>query len=225
MSPTARQNKWRLMKFHGAGFASILAIVAAVFTGATHAAATAAGMSGIAAKMQYCQDCHGISAQGYRGFMPIPRLAGQQPQYLINQLRAFIEGRRPNPIMSNVAHVLSQAMMHALAARFSRLNPPPLGGGPKRLAAKGRAIFQEGDPGANVAACAACHGPDAHGHDQVPRLAGQLFPYIVKALTNWTAERGRIPSKPDTSAVMVPIAHSLTRPQVEAVAAYLSTLR
>lgn len=211
------------MTLYGVGFASAFATLATVFAGATLAATT--GTSGVESKMQYCQDCHGISAQGYRGYVPIPRLAGQQPDYLINQLRAFVEGRRPNPIMSNVAHVLSPAMMHALATRFSRFNPPPLGGGPKRNVARGRAIFQDGDPGANVAACAACHGPDAHGHDQIPRLAGQLYPYIVKALTNWSQERGRIPSRPDTSAIMEPIAHSLTRPQVEAVAAYLSGLR
>jgi len=211
------------MKFYGVGLASGLAILAAVCAGATYAAA--AGTSGVAGKMQYCQDCHGISGQGYRGYVPIPRLAGQQPDYLMNQLRAFVEGRRPNSIMSNVAHVLSPAMMHALTRSFSRLDPPPLGGAPRRYVARGRAIFQDGDPGANVAACAACHGPDAHGHGEIPRLAGQLYPYIVKALTNWSQERGRIPSKPDTSAIMEPVAHSLTRPQVEAVAAYLSTLR
>ena len=32
----------------------------------------------IQAKISYCKDCHGPSAQGYRGF-PIPRLAGQHP--------------------------------------------------------------------------------------------------------------------------------------------------
>ncbi len=198
-------------------------MLAVTFTGATHAAAP--GLSGVEGKIQYCEDCHGSSAQGYRGFVPIPRLAGQQPEYLMNQLRAFVEGRRPNSIMSNVAHVLSPAMMHALTARFSKLNPRPLGGAPTRNVARGKTIFQDGDPGANVAACAACHGPDAHGHDEVPRLAGQLYPYIIKALTHWSQERGRIPSRPDTSAIMEPVAHSLTRPQVEAVAAYLSTLR
>lgn len=215
------------MRLWGVGFASAVAMLAAVFAGTTHAATAgkSSDTSGVGAKIQYCQDCHGISAQGYRGYVPIPRLAGQQPDYLINQLRAFVEGRRPHSIMSNVAHVLSPSMMHALATRFSRFNPPPLGGAPKKNAARGRAIFQDGDPGANVAACAACHGPDAHGHNEVPRLAGQLYPYIVKALTHWSQERGRIRTKPDTSAIMEPVAHSLTRPQVEAVAAYLSSLR
>ena len=60
----------------------------------------------------------------------MPRLAGQQPQYIENQLRAFIERRRTNPIMFNVAHVLSPSMLTALAAHFRDLNPKPFGGAP-----------------------------------------------------------------------------------------------
>ena len=185
----------------------------------------AVARGGFEAKLQYCQDCHGPSGQGYRGFYPIPRLAGQQTDYIENQLRAFVERRRPNSIMANVAHVLSPAMINALATHFRSLNPPPLGGAPKQLVAEGRKIFEGGVPDANVAACAACHGPDATGRDQIPRLAGQLYPYLVKELTNWGKERGQLPAHPDTSFIMAPVAHSLTRSEVEAVAAYLSYLK
>jgi cytochrome c553 len=204
-----------------------LAIIALVFSAAKAGAAGSAGVSEreVDAKIGYCQDCHGPLGQGYRGYYPIPRLAGQQPQYLENQLRAFVERRRPNPIMSNVAHVLRPAMMAALAAKFHSYNPKPLGGAPAGLAAKGEKIFQDGVPDANIAACAACHGPDATGSGEIPRLAGQLYPYIVRELTNWSTERGQIPSKPDTSFIMAPVAHSLNKQQIEAVAAYLSNLR
>ena len=63
------------------------------------------------------------------------------------------------------------------------------------------------------------------GSDEIPRLAGQLHDYIVNKLTNWSNERGQNPANPDTSAIMSPVAHSLTRSQVEAVAAYLSYLK
>ena len=79
------------------------------------------------AKTDYCKTCHGLSGQGFRGSFPMPRLAGQQPQYLENQLRAFIERRRTNPIMANVAHVLSPAMVTALAVHFRGLDPKPFG--------------------------------------------------------------------------------------------------
>jgi cytochrome c553 len=192
---------------------------------ANSAGRSAAAAGDVAAKMAYCQDCHGPSGQGYRGYYPMPRLAWQQPEYLKNQLEAFVEHRRTNNIMFNVAHSLSPAMISALAADFRDLNPKPLGGGPKHLVATGERIFQDGVPDANVAACAACHGPDAKGSGEIPRLAGQLNDYVFNKLTNWSKERGLNPAKPDTAAVMSPVAHSLTKPQVEAVAAYLSYLK
>ena len=80
-------------------------------------------------------------------------------------------------------------------------------------------------PDQGIAACAACHGPDATGSGQIPRLAGQLYLYVIKTLTNWGVERGQNPAKPDTSAIMSPVAHSLNKAQIEAVAAYVSTLK
>ena len=58
----------------------------------------------------------------------------------------------------------------------------------------------------------------------LPRLAGQLHDYILRKLVNWSKERGQDPANPDTSAIMEPIAHGLTEPQIKAVAAYLSYL-
>ena len=115
--------------------------------------------------------------------------------------------------------------MDALAADFRALNPPPLGGGPRRMVSTGEKIFQNGVPEANVAACAACHGPEAQGIGEIPGLAGQLPDYLYNKLINWSKERGQNPTEPDISAVMSPVAHSLTKQQVEAVAAYLSDLR
>lgn len=202
------------------------AILAAVLSGAGRADdIDTVSNGGVRAKIGYCKDCHGPSAQGYRGFFPIPRLAGQQTEYLENQLRAFIEHRRTNNVMFNVAHSLSPALIAALAAEFRELNPRPVGGAPKQLVATGKKIFEDGIPDANVAACAACHGPDATGSGQIPRLAGQLYPYVIKELTNWGKERGQNPAKPDTSAIMSPVAHSLNTEQIEAVAAFVSDLK
>ena len=185
----------------------------------------AASRGNLQAKLSYCKDCHGPSAQGYFGYFPIPRLAGQQTEYLENQLQAFIEHRRTNNVMFNVAHSLSPELMSALAANFKALNPAPVGGAPRRLIAEGKKIFEDGLPEANIAACAACHGPDATGTGEIPRLAGQLYPYLTKTLTNWGKERGQNPTEPDTSAIMSPVAHSLSKSQIEAVAAFVSYLR
>ena len=187
-------------------------------------AAHAAG-AGVEAKMNYCQDCHGPAGQGFHGFYPIPRLAGQQPDYIKNQLQAFIQHRRTNNIMFNVAHSLQPSVIDALANRFSHFNPRPLSPGSRRLAEAGRKIFENGMPEANIAACAACHGPEAKGHGEIPRLAGQLPDYVFNKLMNWSKERGQNPSLPDTSLIMEPVAHSLNQAQAHAVAAYVSSLR
>ena len=206
-----------------AGLAALILTFALIGTvSAQHRISLSGDLQG---KIGYCKDCHGVSAQGYNGYYPIPRLAGQQPEYLQNQLRAFIEHRRTNNIMFNVAHSLSPAMLNALAAHFASLHPPPIGGAPRQLVATGRKIFEDGMPEVNIAACAACHGPEATGSGQIPRLAGQLYPYMIKTLSNWDKERGRNPTVPDTSAIMSPVAHSLNKSQIEAVAAFVSTLR
>jgi cytochrome c553 len=204
-----------------------LATLAILFIAPAHAqdAGTAgASKRDLQAKIEYCKTCHGLAGQGFRGAVPMPRLAGQQPEYLENQLWAFVERRRTNPYMFNVAHALSPTMLTALTTQFSQLNPKPLGGARKDLVPAGKKIYEEGIPGSNVPPCSSCHGPEAKGDGPFPRLAGQLHDYVFRKLMNWSKERGQDPANPDTSAIMEPIAHSLNDSQVAAVAAYLSYL-
>ena len=209
------------------------ALLAAVLAVATPAAAHALdkntskadfSQANLKAKIDYCKTCHGVSGEGFRGSYPMPRLAGQQPEYIENQLQAFIERRRNNPVMFNVSHVLTPPMLKGLSEHFKNLNPKPLGGGPRENMAEGKRIYEEGIPKSDVPPCASCHGPDAKGREVFPRLAGQLNDYMYRKLTNWDKERGQDKAKPDNSAIMGPIAHNLTDAQIRAVAAYLSYL-
>src|SRR6516165_6983034 len=89
----------------------------AIFTAGLVAAATCASAYSerdLEAKVEYCKTCHGLSGQGYRGSIPMPRLAGQQTEYLENQLRAFIERRRESKFMFAVANALNPTMLPAL---------------------------------------------------------------------------------------------------------------
>jgi cytochrome c553 len=199
-----------------------LTVLCGVAAGARERMVPATGS--LEAKLLYCKTCHGLQAQGYRGYLPMPRLAGQQPQYLENQLRAFIERRRTNPVMANVTRVLTPSMVSGLAAHFENLDPPPIGGAPRHSLAQGKEIFENGLPEANVPACSACHGAEGKGQNEIPRLAGQLYEYTVAQLSGWSKVRGQ-GTAVDTSAIMAPTAHNLTHPQSEAVAAYVSTLR
>jgi cytochrome c553 len=200
---------------------SAAALVAIMFAGVTRAANDASTVSQqeVRAKLQYCNVCHGVSAQGFLGYYPIPRLAGQQIAYIENQLQGFVEKKRANNIMFNVGHVLSPAMTKALATNFHDLDPKPLANAPKELVAAGKQIYEEGIPSANVVACASCHGKEAKGAGQFPRLAGQLYAYVTLQLTNWSKERAEV-----TSDIMAPIARGLSESQIKAVAAYVNYL-
>ena len=81
---------------------------------------------GYEAKLSFCQDCHGVEGQGFLGWYTIPRLANQQPQYILNQLRAFVTRNRENNIAIPMYRVHNAApeLGRALAAHFNKLQPP-----------------------------------------------------------------------------------------------------
>lgn len=218
------------MNYIGTRLAMLSVILATLFSTAGFGADTSTPNTStevLQAKIAYCQDCHGLSGQGYNGVMPIPRIAAQTTAYIANQLRDFSESRRDNHVSTDMPkiHGVSPALRAALALHFSGLNPEPLGDGPRNLVTRGKKIYEEGIPEANVPACSGCHGPEARGQDKIPRLAGQLYPYTVKELGNWTKERRQNSRNEDTSAVMMPVARSLNQAQIAAIAAYLSYLK
>ncbi len=213
---------------HGRHVLSSIALATALIAvgsfGSASAAPRAASHGSVQAKIEYCEICHGAGGQGFYGYYAMPRLAGQQPGYIVDQLHDFAHGERHTAIMGPVARGVSPSMYGAIAAHFHAMNPAPLGGGSGGNVALGRDIFMNGIPESNVPACWACHGADAHGAREIPRLAGQLPSYLTKALANWYEQRGS-KSAGGLSALMVPTTHNLTRAQIAAVAAYVSGLR
>jgi len=63
--------------------------------------------------VETCFECHGAKAQGHRY---TPRLAGQQPQYLVTQLKKFRDESRAGGVMNLVADDLSDENMEVVAA-------------------------------------------------------------------------------------------------------------
>jgi cytochrome c553 len=129
-----------------------------------------------------------------------------------------------NSNIARPAHGITPGMIPALAARMSTLNPPPIGGAPTGDAVLGKEIFANGLPDQNVPACSACHGPEARGQREIPRLAGQLYWYMVSTLSIWSSERGQ-GGRQDISWIMRPTVANLTPKQVQALAEYVSALR
>lgn len=70
------------------------------------------------AKAAMCSGCHGSTAGGNGQF---PRLAGQHPEYLAQQLKAFKEGSRKSGPMQAIAANLTEEDFKALAAYFGSL--------------------------------------------------------------------------------------------------------
>src|SRR5213595_4117144 len=71
-------------------------------------------------KTAMCIGCHGIP--GYKTAFPevyhVPKIAGQQPAYLINTLKAYRSGERSHPSMRGIAASLSDEDMADLAAYY-----------------------------------------------------------------------------------------------------------
>lgn len=73
------------------------------------------------AKSATCAACHG--ANGISMIPNYPNLAGQKELYLVEQLKAFRDGIRKNPVMAPMAANLSDDDIADLAAFYSKLNP------------------------------------------------------------------------------------------------------
>ncbi len=214
MSPRmrSRQRGIRNMKYIRLKIAVLAITSLAVCSATGHAESLA---------IRNCTWCHGGSAQGYT---PGPRLAGQRPGYIEKQLMNFREHTRDNPFsklyMLGAAANLSPHAARNLAIYFSTLPPKAANDGDRERVATGRAIYQEGIPDSNIAACVACHGPSAQGVSEIPRLGGLAYTYLKRRLEQWGEGYHAAAGPP-----MPHIASKLSPNQIEAVASYLSFVK
>lgn len=164
-----------------------------------------------------CFSCHGHT--GLSTTTQFPKLAGQNVEYLTKQMFNFQSRARVSVVMEEQMAGLSGNDIEALALYFSRqqITPDPVTD--EKLAARGRTIFFEGFPKRKVSACVSCHGPEAHGAQMLPRLAGQHATYIERQLEAFT-RRLRTNDKSKMHAV----ASNLSRDEIKAVAYFLSGL-
>lgn len=164
-----------------------------------------------------CHLCHGL--QGESASAVFPRLAGQHAQYIAKQLADFQSGQRKSETMKPQTGALTPPEMKALGLYFASQKVP---GRPVRdadLLAVGRFIYQRGNTFSGLPACASCHGPQAHGTPQLPRLAGQHPRYIEDQLKQFSSRE-----RNNDNAVMHMVASKLTELETNAVAAYIATL-
>jgi cytochrome c553 len=121
-----------------------------------------------------CLGCHGID--GYRNAYPdysVPKLEGQNPEYLSSALHDYRKGDRSHLTMHSQASELSDQDIADIAVFFAG----------KPLAGSGKA---QGTVPKAAMVCVSCHGQDGVAiAPMYPSLAGQHQDYLVRALEEY----------------------------------------
>ena len=189
---------------------------------AVHGADSSAGR----AKTEVCTTCHGTD--GHSPNPLIPSLAGQPPLYIYYQLLQFREHRRTNELMSPFAAKLTDTDMKDIAAYYSEqtdtdtkgmtallLEQKPTGANPAGEVGSesGKAVVARNH-------CDSCHTSTFAGQNQIPRLAGLPYDYLVKQLRGFkSGERS------DIDGTMSEAAQPLSDQDITDVSRFLAGLR
>jgi len=165
-----------------------------------------------------CSTCHG--PRGISTSPEFPILAAQRRGYLESQIDAFRKKTRSekdaHDFMWGIAGNLDEAIIAGIAAYYSD-QPPALGrASDSTLVVKGKELFDKGVPQRGIPACMSCHGANAEGMADFPRLAGQHAKYVIKQLNY-------IQSLVRSAPVMHGIVKDLTPVEIQAVAAYVQS--
>lgn len=101
---------------------SFLIAAACVFFGLASSAHAGGDPAAGQTKSSTCAGCHGADGLGKDlGTQKVPALAGKDPAYLVEQLRAFKSGARQNPMMNMMIKPLSEQDFADLAAYYASL--------------------------------------------------------------------------------------------------------
>jgi cytochrome c553 len=189
-----------------AGTSIVVALLAMVGVPA-HAADVEAGKR----KAEVCAACHG--ADGNATVPGTPSLAGQPVYFTHWQLIKYRDGRRKDAQMSPFAKNLTDVDMADLAAYYASQRPVarPATTDPVRVA--------EGKRLATLHHCSSCHRPDLSGQQQVPRLAGQDYDYLLRLLRAFKTKTAS-----DIDGTMTIATQTLREDDIENLVHYLASL-
>jgi cytochrome c553 len=146
-----------------------------------------------------------------------PRLAGQHAEYIAKQLGAFKSGTRKSTAMSEMVSKLTPDEMLALGKFYEKMALPREEPKEPQLAAMGRYIYHNGNKFSGVPACVSCHGTNAEGAANLPRLATQFSGYIHTQLKSFNKRE-----RTNDNVVMHVVAEKMTELEMAAVAEYVS---
>ena len=129
-----------------------------------------------------CTRCHG--ANGISTTAGVPHIAAQRSPYVYMQLRAYLQGSRPQSAMTGAVKFLSDDALVKVSAYYGTLEPARPAPVP---ATKGAAVAAKRDPlqagKASAAACGGCHGDIGVSKTPgSPSLSGLDPKYLVAAI-------------------------------------------
>jgi cytochrome c553 len=169
-------------------------------------------------KSQLCQGCHGEYGNSTETL--IPKLAGQYGNYIAKEVRNYQTGTRTHQIMDAMAATLTDEDLADVAAYFA--SQKKMQGDGSAENPLGKELFLHGDTSKMRLACVNCHGVRGKGIEprisMFPVIGGQHKDYIRRQLVNF--REGYRTNSPN--GIMNKIAGSLTDPEIEALAEYVS---
>ena len=154
----------------------------------------------------FCVNCHG--EEGLSRAPEVPNLAGQNPAYLLEQIRKFGAGERKDKFMEGLIKVLKEDERIQIALFYASM-PVPVSTANASLIKRGEVLF--------VKLCARCHGEQARGNETIPRLAGQKIPYLQTTITRYRDRTG-VRNDPQMAAATA----GLKNEDISALANYLT---
>jgi cytochrome c553 len=174
-------------------------------------------------KTQTCATCHGVSGDSPTN--PLwPKLAHQNPKYLIKELLDFKlgdKGGRNASVMVELVKNLNDTDIKEIADYYAKL-PRSLGVANPALVPLGERLYRGGDLQKGIPACAACHSPDGTGNPPAafPALSGQHAEYVAEELKEF--RRGT--RNNDLNHMMRDISEKMSDEEIEAVSNYVAGL-